>query len=101
FHHLARERALVAALTDALKVRPEDLPERVASVVARLREAEKELAGLRQGRLLAAAGSLADGAVLSGSTRFVGHDAGPVASADDLRSLALDIRERLGEEPAV
>ncbi|HEY3438964.1 MAG TPA: alanine--tRNA ligase, partial [Actinotalea sp.] len=55
FRHLARERALVSTLTEALKVRPEELPERVASVVARLREAEKELATLRQGRLLAAA----------------------------------------------
>ena len=101
FHHLARERALVAALTDALKVRPEELPERVASVVARLREAEKELASLSQGRLLAGAGALADGATSVGGTRVVAHDAGVVASADELRTLALEVRGRLGEAPAV
>lgn len=101
FQALARERALVATLTDALKVRPEELPERVAGVVARLREAEKELASLRQGRLLAAAGSLVDGATAVGGTRLVTHDAGEVSSADDLRTLALDVRGRLGEEPAV
>lgn len=100
FHHLAQERALVAALTDTLKVRPHELPERVAAVVTRLREAEKELAALRQGRLLAAAGGLADGASVVGGTRLVLHEAGE-ASADDLRSLALEIRGRLGEEPAV
>ena len=43
FHHLARERALVATLTDSLKARPEELPDRVAVLAARLREAEKEL----------------------------------------------------------
>ncbi|MCU1432869.1 MAG: alanine--tRNA ligase, partial [Actinotalea sp.] len=101
FHHLARERALVATLTDALKVRPEELPDRVASVVARLREAEKELASLHQGRLLAAAAGLAETAETVAGVRVVLHDAGPVASADDLRSLALDVRGRLGEEPAV
>ena len=101
FHHLARERALVATLTDALKVRPEELPERVANVVARLREAEKELASLRQGRLLAGAAALADGATSVDGTRVVAHDAGAVASADELRTLALEVRGRLGEAPAV
>ncbi|HWS56964.1 MAG TPA: alanine--tRNA ligase-related protein, partial [Actinotalea sp.] len=101
FHQLARERALVAALTDTLKVRPEDLPERVAGLAARLREAEKELAGFRQGRLLARAGELAAGAVSVGGTHLVTREVGEVSSADDLRTLALDVRGRLGEEPAV
>jgi alanyl-tRNA synthetase len=101
FRHLARERALVSTLTEALKVRPEELPERVASVVARLREAEKELATLRQGRLLAAAPGIAGRAKAVGPTRVVTHDAGVVTSADDLRSLALEVRAQLGEEPVV
>ncbi|MBX9245497.1 alanine--tRNA ligase, partial [Actinotalea ferrariae] len=101
FHALARERALVSTLTDTLKVRPEDLPERVAGVVARLREAEKELASLRQARLLAAAGGLAEGATVVGGVRVVTHEAGEVSSADDLRTLALDVRGRLGEEAAL
>jgi len=101
FHQLATERALVAALTDTLKVRPEDLPERVASLVARLRDADKELAGFRQGLLLEQAATLAAGAVSHHGTRLVAHEVGGVSSADDLRTLALDVRGRLGEEPAV
>uniref|UniRef100_UPI0020293F60 alanine--tRNA ligase n=1 Tax=Actinotalea sp. C106 TaxID=2908644 RepID=UPI0020293F60 len=101
FHQLARERALVSTLTETLKVRPEELPERVAGVVARLREAEKELAGLRQGQLLQAAAGLAEGASRLGSVRVVTHEVGAVASVDDLRTLALDVRSRLGEEPAL
>ncbi|MDT0164786.1 alanine--tRNA ligase [Actinotalea sp. AC32] len=100
FHHLARERALVATLTDALKARPEELPERVSSLVARLREAEKELAGLRQARLLAAAGDIAASALDVSGVRVVTHDAGEVAGADDLRTLGLEVRGRFGEGPA-
>ncbi len=98
----AKEHALVGQLTGLLNVRTEELPDRVGSLVSRLRDAEKELAQLRQAQLLAAAGTLAAGAEIVGGTRVVVHDAGEVASADDLRALALDVRGRLGEaEPTV
>ena len=59
FQFLAREHTLVAQLTEALKVRPEELPDRVEAITTRLREAEKELVALRSGQVLAAAGELA------------------------------------------
>ncbi len=98
----AKEHALVGQLTQLLGARPDELSERVSSLVTRLRDAEKELAGVRQAQLLAAAGTLAAEAGQVGSVRVVTHDAGEVASADDLRALALDVRARLGEaDPAV
>ncbi|GGM43547.1 alanine--tRNA ligase [Promicromonospora citrea] len=97
----AKEHALVGQLSGLLNTRPEDLTERVGSLVSRLKEAEKELAALRQGRLLAAAGRLAAEAPRVGDVRVVTHDAGE-AQADDLRALVLDVRNRLGEaEPVV
>jgi alanyl-tRNA synthetase len=101
FHHLAKERALVATLTESLKVRPEELPERVAGLSARLREAEKELAAIRTERLLARVGELAGAAEVAGPARLVAAEVGEVPSGDDLRTLALEVRGRLGEEPAV
>ena len=101
FHHLARERALMATVTEALKARPEDVPERVAGLLARLKEAEKELAGVRRERLLASVPAVVATARPAGPARVVAHDAGQVASAEDLRTLALEVRGRLGEEPAV
>ncbi len=101
FHHLARERALMATVTEALKSRPEDVPERVAGLLARLKDAEKELAGVRRERLLASVPAVVAKASPAGLARVVAHDAGPVAAADDLRTLALEVRGRLGEEPAV
>ncbi|MCP2265484.1 alanine--tRNA ligase [Promicromonospora thailandica] len=97
----AKEHALVGQLTGLLNTRPEDLHERVGSLVTRLKEAEKELAALRQGQLLAAAGKLAAEAPRVGDVRVVTYDAGE-AQADDLRALVLDVRGRLGEaEPVV
>ncbi|WP_153022235.1 alanine--tRNA ligase [Luteimicrobium xylanilyticum] len=98
----AKEHALVGQLTQLVGARPEELTDRVSSLMSRLRDAEKELAGVRQGQLLAQAGPLAAQTGQVGSVRVVTHDAGDVASADDLRALALDVRSRLGEaDPAV
>ncbi|MCF4121837.1 alanine--tRNA ligase [Antribacter sp. KLBMP9083] len=98
----AKEHALVGQLQGLLNARPDELFDRVGSLVSRLRESEKELAALRQGQLLAAAGTLAANAPRVADVRVVTHDAGEVASADDLRALVLDVRGRLGEaEPVV
>ena len=62
YRFLAREHVLVAQLSEALKARPEELPERVNDIVERLRAAEKEIEKVRVGQLLAAGGALAAGA---------------------------------------
>src|SRR4051794_24111179 len=58
YEHLAREHALVGQLTEALKVRPDELPDRVGSILTRLREAEKQIGAMKQQQVLAAAGGL-------------------------------------------
>jgi alanyl-tRNA synthetase len=94
FH--AREHALVGQLTGLLNVRPEDLPDRVGSIVTRLRDAEKEVAALRRDQLLASAATFAAESREVGGVRVLTRDVGGVATADDLRTLVLDIRDRLG-----
>ena len=47
YRFLAREHVLVAQLSEALKARPEELPERVNDIVERLRAAEKEIEQVR------------------------------------------------------
>ena len=59
FRYLARERDLVRQLADLLKAPQDGLVERVSGMLARLRDADKELAELRGQQNLAAAGSLA------------------------------------------
>jgi alanyl-tRNA synthetase len=101
FRYLARERDLVAQLTDALKARPEELPSRVADLVERLRTADKEIERIRVLSLLARAGELASGASDVYGVRFVGHHA-EGAGGSDARRLALDIRGRMpSDQPSV
>ena len=59
FRFLARESVLVSQLSDQLKARPEELPERISNVVTRLRDAERELAALKSAQLLEASGQIA------------------------------------------
>jgi len=101
YRFLAREHLLVAQLSEALKARPEELPDRVADIVERLRVAEKELERVRVAQLLASAGELAASARDVGGVAYVGHRAPDGANAGDLRKLALDVRGRTSDRPAV
>ncbi len=94
YRFLAREHVLVAQLSEALKVRPEELPERVDDIVEKLRTAEKEIERVRVAQLLAAAGQLAANPTDVFGVDFVGHRADG-AGAGDVRKLALDIRGRM------
>ncbi|MGN6781695.1 MAG: alanine--tRNA ligase, partial [Marmoricola sp.] len=101
YRFLAREHVLVAQLSDVLKVRPEQLPERVEDILDRLRTAEKEIERVRLQQLLAAGGDLAAAAEGVRGVAFVGHVA-PGATAGDVRTLALDVRGRFaGDRPGV
>ncbi|MBV2364882.1 alanine--tRNA ligase [Streptomonospora nanhaiensis] len=102
FRRLSRESLLVGQLSEQLKTPREDLPERIDSIVGRLRAAEKEIERLRSAQVLEAAAGLAAAATTRGAALFVGHRAPDGTTADDLRRLATDVRQRLGEDrPAV
>jgi alanyl-tRNA synthetase len=93
--YLATERAIVSQLSEALKAKPAELPDRVAAMVDRLRAAERELATLRTAQVLASAGSLAAAAEQIGRARAVVTEAPPGVAGQDLRGLAQDVRGRL------
>ncbi|USQ74991.1 alanine--tRNA ligase [Ornithinimicrobium cryptoxanthini] len=96
--YLARERALVSELSGLVGVRPEQLSDRVGQVLTRLKEAEKEIAAMRQAAVLSDAGALVASAEDVNGVTWLGHDAGPGVGGDDLRRLVTDLRGRLGEE---
>ncbi|MGO3153909.1 MAG: alanine--tRNA ligase [Galactobacter sp.] len=101
FRHNAAERALVNDLTEMFRVPAAELRERINSTVDRLRNAEKEIEKLRREKLQAASATLVANAHDVAGIRLVTHDAGEVDSADDLRSLALPARDRLGQGASV
>ena len=102
FRFLARESVLVGQLSEQLKARPEELPERISGVVSRLREAERELNKLRSAALLESAGEIAAAAEDIGGVAFVAHQVPDGTDADAVRRLALDVRGRIAaQRPAV
>jgi len=97
YRFLAREHVLVAQLSEVLKVRPEQLPERVDDLLDRLRTAEKEIEKVRLQQLLSGAAELAAAAEDVDGTAFVGKVV-EGAGGGDARSLALDVRARLSPD---
>jgi alanyl-tRNA synthetase len=102
FRFLARESVLVSQLTEQLKTRREDLPDRIAALVSRVRDAERDLGRLRSAQILGAAADLAAGAADVGPVALVTYQVPDGTTADSIRKLALDVRGRLPESrPAV
>jgi alanyl-tRNA synthetase len=101
FRYLAREHVLVQLLSEELKAQPDELPERINGVLERLKGAERDLAKLRVGAVLASAGALAAAAETVNGVRLVAAAAPPGVAGNDLRTLALDVRGRLGAGPSV
>jgi alanyl-tRNA synthetase len=102
FRYLARESVLVSQLTEQLKTRREDLPDRIASLVSRLREAERDLDRLRSAQILGGAAELAGRAEDVGPVALVAYQVPDGTTADDIRKLALDVRGRFRQQrPAV
>jgi alanyl-tRNA synthetase len=100
FRFLAKEHVLVSQLAEQFKAQPEEIPDRIAALVTRLRDTEKELERLKAGAVLAAAGGLAEKATDVNGVAVVAHEAPPGTSVDDARKLALDVRGRLEPQRA-
>jgi alanyl-tRNA synthetase len=101
FRSMAAERALVSQLTSSLKAPRDQLPARIAELQASLKAAEKKIAALESKALGERLPTLAAAAARVGDTLVVAESLGTAASADDVRSLALQLRERLGSDAAV
>ena len=95
YRFLAREALLVSQLAEQLKAPREELPDRIEGLVARLREAEKELEKLRGDQVLAAAAGLAAAAIDADGVSVVVRRIADETDAGDLRKLAIDVRDRL------
>lgn len=101
FRELTAERALVAELSASLKAPKDQLPARIAELTASLKAAEKKIAAYEARALADRVPALAQTAQRTGSYTLVAEHVGQVGSADDLRSLATSVRERLGSDAAV
>ena len=101
FRDLAVERTIVSQLSGSLKTPREQLPEKIADLLANLKAAEKRIAAFEARAVLDKVPGLLESASRRGAVTVVAQDAGTLNSADDLRLLATTVRERLGSDAAV
>ena len=98
YKFLAREHILVNQLTELIKgSKSEELPERITDLINKLKDAEKELAQVRSQQALAQVSGLLATAKNVGDYKFLAAQIGDGISVEDLRTMALDIKNRLGE----
>ncbi len=62
YNFLAKEHTVVAQLQELVKGRPEELPEKIAGMLGKLKDAEKEIEKFRAEKVLAAAAGLVESA---------------------------------------
>ncbi|WP_396668326.1 alanine--tRNA ligase [Microbacterium sp. R86528] len=101
FRSMAAERALVSQLTTTLKTPREGLPAKIAELTANLKAAEKKIAAFESKALGDQLPALVAAANSVGEYTVVASSLGSAASADDVRAVALQVRERLGDRAAV
>jgi len=95
------EREIVSRLTSELKTPRDQLVERIAAISEQLRTAEKRIAQYESRALAERVPALVAAAAPVGEFALVAEDVGAVGSADDLRTLATSVRERLAAGSAV
>ena len=101
FDSLRNERTIVSQLSTMLKTPKDQLPDRIAELVANLKAAERRVAQAEAGRLAQRVPEIAATASPVGAVQLVAQHLGELGSADDLRSLVTAVRERLAAQAAV
>ncbi len=95
YSFLAREHLLLNSLTNIIKgAQVEELPERIQGLIDRIKEVEKELAAVRTASAMASIDSLAAQAIQIGEISYTAAVLPDGVSGDDLRKIALEIRNR-------
>ncbi|UBH05974.1 alanine--tRNA ligase [Leucobacter sp. Psy1] len=101
FRNFAAERAIVQQLTSGLRVPRLEVVSKVQDLTAQLKAAEKKIATFEAQQLAQRVPELIAGAERIGDVRAVITSLGTVGSSDEVRSLALQLREQFGGEAGV
>ncbi len=95
YQFLAREHVLLDSLTQIIKgARVEELPERISDLISKMKEIEKELAGVRSEQALGQVLAIAKSAQVINGITVIASVLADGISGDDLRLIALDLRNR-------
>jgi alanyl-tRNA synthetase len=95
YKFLAREHILLNSLTEIIKgSKTEELPERISDLMNRIKEIEKELTTVRSAQAMGQISQLAQSAIDINGISTVATVLADGVTGDDLRKIALDLRNR-------
>ena len=95
---LAREHLLLNSLTEIVKgSRIEELPSRISDLIDRLKSVEKELATFKTAQILTTASELLKSTSKVSGFEILSAELEPNISGDDLRTISLDLRNRIAD----
>ena len=97
FRYYSKETALVEGVSRELKVQTEDLPERIAQLTEKLKAAEKQIDELHKAQLMSQTAEMIQGASEVNGFTVVSVKLPNGVNGGDLRTLASDIKNRLGD----
>lgn len=101
FQYLSRERALAAGLASSLKAPTEELPDRIAQLTDKLKQAEKEIAELNRRQLAALSGEFFAAAYDVNGFKVITMTLPGQVSGSELRTVATDLKNRLSDQAGV
>ena len=103
YEYGAREHTLVAQLADMVNARPDELAERLESLLNKMKDSDRKLVAVYESQLADSVPALIESAKASaGSVKLAVKNVGNFGSFETLRKTVLDVRSRLGEDlPAV
>ncbi|NMM99606.1 alanine--tRNA ligase [Bifidobacterium sp. DSM 109958] len=98
----AREHALVSQLSDMVNARPDELADRITTLLAKLKESDQKLNALYAGQLAAVVPQIVEGAKASAAAvKVAARNVGNFGSFDALKKAVTDTRAQLGEDAPV
>ena len=97
FRYYSKETALVEGVSRELKVQTEDLPERIAQLTEKLKAAEKQIDELHKAQLMSQTAEMIQKASEVNGFTVVSVKLPNGVNGGDLRTLASDIKNRLGD----
>ena len=97
YKFLVKEHLILNSLTQIVKgARSEEIPERVNDLIDKMKVLEKELSGVRVATAMNMSASLISDAIQIGDAKIVSATMAPGLSAEELRTVALKIKNEIG-----
>ncbi|QNE89642.1 alanine--tRNA ligase [Corynebacterium incognita] len=101
FRYFSKEAALLEGVARDMKAKPEELPDRIAALAEKLKNAEKELENFRKAQLVAKAADMVASAHDVNGFKVITMRLPEGTAAGDLRTVAADLRGRVADQDAL